>query len=195
MNGLTRELNKERSKTRNYKVETGFNMAKTKFTRKAQKELLRHLQYGLSDTAIAEKMGVSRKTIYNWKKKITAGGVNEVFTGEIMMDLLKDMHRKNKTRYSVMEKLKEDMGSSLEAIKALQSDGMQYSMAVATIIKKSGLSKFEYLHEEIGMLEERVETAKMYIRMLLANIIDLKVGEQETYPEVHDMVLELFEEE
>lgn len=156
---------------------------------------MRHLQYGLSDTAIAEEMGVTRKTIYNWKKKITAGGMNEVFTGEIMMDLLKDIHLKNKTRYSVMEKLKEDMGDGLEAIKALQIEGIQYSTAVATIIKQSGLSKFPYLYEEIDRLEEKVETAKIYIKMLLANIIDLKAGEKEPYPEVHDMILELFETE
>lgn len=157
-----------------------------------QKILIGYLEAGLTDTKIAAEMGVSRKTVYNWKEKLGKDVQEETVTLRIIMDAFDSLNRQIELRARMMDKLLENADENIETIQSLQSMARANSFATAHLIKGLGILKLKYLHEEVERLEIKLGEASFCASKLILNNQDLKAGEEEGCPEAQEMMEELF---
>lgn len=158
-------------------------------------QLIEHTKSGLKNEEIAKRMGVCRKTIYNWKKALRNSVEDQIFLIPIMLNASNDLKENGECFRKNADRLQKTNIESISDLNALRSAAFDNSKKTANLIKGLGLVRFTALHEEIKALENKLDEAKLMLSVVILNRVDLEAGINEVNPEIYDDIREFLKEE
>jgi transcriptional regulator with XRE-family HTH domain len=140
---------------------------------------------GKSETQIAEEMGVSRRTLYNWRQKLKSPYDDQYVYYDMMRTVTNNIHS-SQERYldKIIEGLAtEGKSADLETLYTMSANMSVYTRSVANVCKQLGVNKFQSLMREVDEKEKRIKELEQLLLKYSANNEALEHGECIPFPE------------